>query len=86
MQGTEYIRISFPTGSFSRNSLACVNGLTSFAQKKSAHAKAGLTLSLLTQRLGVFHIFFPKIKGRFDVFSGSSCRELQALQDRHGFY
>jgi hypothetical protein len=36
--------------------------------KKERAAKAGLTLSLLTQRQGVYHIFLPKIKGLFDSF------------------
>jgi len=34
MQGTDYICISFPTGSFSRNSLVCSNGSYLFVHKK----------------------------------------------------
>ena len=44
------------------------------AQKKSAHAKAGLTLSLLTQRQGVYHTLLLKIKGLFDSFFSKSAK------------
>ena len=50
--------------------------LTSLRKKKSAHAKAGLTLSLLTQRQGVYHTLLLKIKGLFDSF---------LFRKRHGF-